>query len=213
MGLTVSEKEHFKKRVQSRVADLTADLKSKDPAWKRDLQKLAVEQLEEHFGVQELMQQLIKLRQKREQLDSKIAEVSQEIVSQMTGNKPEDLPTMADQQRAQNRYSYGNAELRDHFKRYPGEASKLMQDYSKRQLKALVAAHPVGAKLKELEELRMDFEDRITTAGTHNQLNAVWQEIQERLGVFVEETGRLPRRVSTARAEREQEEREAAAKA
>lgn len=199
MGLTITEKEHFNKRVKDRVSLLTDQIKASDPTWKRDLQSQAIEFVEEQFGVQADMGLLEKLRDEQVSLATRVTDVERRIVATMRGLHPADCPI--DDNRNVGGYRYNSpSEIPKTFQRYPGDAQKYMQAYCKYHLKQLKAAHPIGAQLEKLDDLRIDFEDEIAAAGSHKQLQDVWAKIKEKLGIFDADEKRQPRKVSTARA-------------
>jgi len=204
MGLTITEKDHFKQRLTARVEELSDILKSQDPAWRRDVQAAAIKLVEERFDVQGDMEDLMNLRQVASELRTEIAEKEQLIVSKMRGIAQEDLPAMSDQEgtnsRRQRYDSYANDDNDNDFQRYPGQAKKYMQALVKRRSSEMVAAHATGGKLQKLKKMCFEFEDQIATAGTHNQLAAVWENIKTKLDIFDKDTPRTPRKVTTTRA-------------
>lgn len=190
MGLTVAEKEHFKTRIDARVKELESQLFAVDSTWERDLQKKAVQHVESHFGINPDMAELSKLRDEFDRIQEKIAEKEREIVAKMRGLELADVsPTRTSY------YRPGN----DVFMRYPGDSAKIMQEHVEHVFRRFRRAHPIGERLDKLEDMRMEFHDAITTAGTHAQLAAVWNNVKEKLEIFESDDARQLRKVSTKR--------------
>ena len=58
MGMTVTEKEHFQKRLDERVTELKQEILHEDVNWRRELAKNAVEITEQHYGITEMLDEL-----------------------------------------------------------------------------------------------------------------------------------------------------------
>ena len=206
MGLTVSEKQHFRDRLDSRAQELRDQIQAEKPTWKRDLVVEAQRLIEEHFGVENMMVDLEDLREERDKLDTAIRELEGGVVEKMQGRKRADLPSADMQQSHVNRRNnyrrYHSNEDEGTFDRYPGTATNIMRDHCKRQLTALIREDPVGKKLKKLEDDVALFEDQIAGCGSHGQLQKIWSEIRGALDIFEldhDET-RASRKVDTTRA-------------
>ena len=52
MGLTVAEKDHFRKRLAARCKELRTKIEQTQPEWKRDCMEQATKVIEDHFGVE-----------------------------------------------------------------------------------------------------------------------------------------------------------------
>ena len=178
-------------------------MEGSDITWRRDIQSKAITYVEEQFETVPLMQELAELRQHRADVENDITQLSRVIIAKLRGVDPEDVPDMETLDRRRRNNYYGSRDdLCECFERYPGDASEIMFELAVDQRDAMINAHPTGAKLAELDELEMRCMDRITTCGTHRQMQEVWEDIQSQLNIFDEETEeqRRPRRVSTARA-------------
>lgn len=202
MAMTVTEKEHFQRRLDERVLELTGDILREDANWQREMVKDAIAVAEQHYGIQDQLVELKKWERRRRYVDHKITTLRQSIVSGMRGMKPEDISENAPQ-----RYGYGQRSVSvvepfttDDFRRYPDEAKNIMLSHADAAFKRMFKEHPIGKRLKALRDKAVDFKDRLVACATHAQLQQVWKDITNELNIITAETAdRQPRKVETAR--------------
>lgn len=194
MGLTATEKDYFRKRLNEEIEAAKTRTLATDPTWERDITKQAQEQVEKLFGVDKLMQKLEKLREAKREINAQIETVSAEIVSQMSGRSAEDV----------NRTSrYRNSD--DEFSRYPERAADYMRAHCQNEGYRLKDMHPVGKALRTLQNKQTEVLDQITIASSHKQLEQIWAAACKELQIFDGIEKRQPRKVETRRKKEENE--------
>lgn len=215
MALTVSEKDHFRKRIRESAKALADSINARELNWQRDLRKIAADQIKQELGLEELLNRREEIEARRETLHEKHQreeaqlkakqtnekvvlkdeqrDITNEIMSKLNGYEQDDsnVPTVQ-----QGIWSTRRVE----FTRYPGDSGTQVKQFIDMRFQALLHTHPLGQQLIALEKVRAEAEDAITTAGTHKQLHDVWEGIKEQLQI-VEKGGesRQPRKVKTER--------------
>lgn len=211
MGLTVSEKDHFKVRLNERVLELTGEILSGDQSWQRELTKQAVELTEQHYGLTEQLAELKKWNKRARAVARRVERIKTDIVAQARGMKPEHIEVTSTRHDSYG-YRYQPNLMPtpalpepftdDDFKHYPGDSRLIIREHAQAEFKRMAREHTVGKRIAKLKEKAQEFQDRLVAAATHAQLQTTWKEITEEFNMLMEQTKeRQPRKVETARNE------------
>jgi hypothetical protein len=198
--MTVTEKEHFKARLNEKVQELINELTAENPTWHRDVVKEAVERSEQHFNISDKLKELDSVRATHASLEEHISQLETEIVATMRGLAPEDTTPTSTPYRYSTRPDPAPPFVSGDFERYPHDAKQLMQSYVSLQFEQLAKVHPHGKRIHELKEKANTFKDMLLMAGTPAQLQQTWKEIINEFNIIAADTGeRRLRKVETAR--------------
>lgn len=196
MGLTVTEKEHFKDQLTSRVDQLISNIKGENATWERDLLSKATTLTEDRFVVVKLMHTLSELKSRRDNLNNLIEETKNALVLRIVGQQADDAPSD----------EYGRCSAGEHYQRYPRAVRPAMRAQVDYELSKLKEAHPIGQRIIWLQEMRRDYMDKLNMAGSHKQLQEVWAGVLAHL-VEVEPGQRNSRNVRIRDADGQKETR------
>lgn len=209
MGLTVTEKEHFKNRLRSRVKERMAAVRGDNPKWERDLRQQAVELTAQRFDVEKDLATLEKYHNQVDALNDKIATLERAVCTKITGLKSTDIDADGPSRPAYYRNRYGvqredspNDDIMDgigQYARYPRGIQDAVKAQVKHEFLRLRDLHPIGRRINELRTQRQEFEDRITACANHRALQELWAEACAAVEMPVDDGGRQPRGVHTDR--------------
>jgi len=208
MSITVTDKEHFQRRLSERAADLNAEILASDATWQKELVTQAVERAEAYYNMEELLAKKQLWERRSARAATRLRQTEVEIVAHVRGLRPENVG-------APDNYTYyGRNSIRladgpvpmpipfndDDFNRYPTDAQKIIRLTAEAEFKSLLHMHPIGQRLMKLREQYITFQDRLVACATHTQLSMVWKELQEAFDIVMQETqSRQLRKVSTVR--------------
>jgi uncharacterized protein YdcH (DUF465 family) len=205
MAMTVTEKDHFQKRLAERTKELTEDILNADTSWQRELVKEAVKLTEQHYHIQDKLEELKTWERRQTRVQRKLDEIRHEIVGAVRGMKPEHV---SDEDTHRSYYGgppphSDSVFLDSDFAVYPGATKRIMQNHAENVYKQLLREHAVGKRLAELKRVSADFKDRLVACANHVQLSQVWKEVDEAFNIVIEETtrDRQLRKVVTTRNE------------
>jgi len=169
MGLTVAEKDHFRKQLQSRTDQLIENLKGGNPTWERDLVAQAELKAEEVLNTRELLDQLAALEVQRVAIVETASRLTNDLTERITGMQAGNVPTS-------HRHRYGEPE---DYMQYPDAARDAFRGQVKYEREMLMLAHPIGAEIVRIRDLCRDHTNAISMAGSHKQLQEAWAKVLE----------------------------------
>jgi len=187
------------------VSELRDQIRAEQPTWERDLTAAAQKLIEEHFEVQPLMEQLQVLRETQASLTNNIDELVAKSVSQITGRARDDLPSREHARRT-DRYISNNDDDKG-FARYPAGVRFTIRKHCEQMTLLLMNAHPIGRRIKDLQDQSDTFQDNIAACGSHTQLQEIWSEVKGALDIIELDAfeTREKRKIDLTRADRKKE--------
>ena len=203
MGMTVSEKDHFKQRLAEQVRELSNRIGNNGGNWRAELCKQALQQAEEYYSVNAKLAMLKTWQRRQHRVERRITRLQRQIVAEMRGL----LPAHVSNNSIRERYSYGGRSqedrerapfLDDDFVNYPGDSRSMIKEMAEYKYKQLFEAHPIGQQLTQLKQRAAILEDQLVAAATHTQLQQVWKDAANQFNIIMTETAeRQSRKVST----------------
>jgi hypothetical protein len=209
MSMTVTEKEHFQRRLFERAHELHDEILEADHKWQRELAGQAVALAEEHYDIKARLEELDHERKILATASENISRIKDEITAHMRGLKPEHVSGAAKNDNSYYRYSNNNDPVMlpdpftdEDFKKYPTNGRRILRGHAEFLFKQLLKSHPEGQRLVKLREQYQDFKDRLVGVSNHTQLAQVWQDVAAAFTIIMEETKeRQLRKIDTTRSE------------
>src|SRR5689334_18460455 len=162
MGLTVTEKEHWKERIERRINKRIESIWASDPNLKERIDKESRQRALESLKLAELEQETEKIEEQKKQLDIREAQLARQKLAIVRG-----VPADA----VDNGYTYHA----DH------EVEQAVARRSKVFEQQLLAAHTVGQEIVKLQEEKENLLDTIWLATSPAQLKMLWTKVAELL--------------------------------
>jgi len=196
MGLTQTEKDHFKTRLLKHSHAIRDRLNGANPTWKRDIVAKAQKQAENRLDLAELMGKLEQARTDVAFANAKVDSIEGKLLERATGRKAPDVDTRDEP------LPYHARNSTD-FPNYPGGARTVLRAQCKHEEMLLTREHAIGKQLHDLQVKTDKFVDQIALCPTHIKLETLWTEITNSLELLeAAPTARKPRGVRTNRAKR-----------
>jgi len=166
MGLTVTEREHWKDRIAKRIDKaIVATYSEEEPQLLQRVKDEAKRQAVAKLGLSELMEQRNQLLEEIGRLEKKRDDVTKRVASQVTGRPVN--------------------EVRPHhyrgFEAIPREVEEAVEEAAASIEERLLAEHPLGSRVLQLRQEKEELLDTVWLATSGRQIKELWTSVSERL--------------------------------
>ena len=158
MALSVTEKQHWKERIDEKIKRRIDSLKSRNAAYFAETESAAKQSATEELGIHSSIETVKSMEQKIEKLEGETKERLSQVIEKITGKRPDSYFA---------RMSTVDSELKPHIERCLNE---------------LLAADPRGQEVLKLESEREQLLDTIWLATSSRQVRDMWAEVLKLLG-------------------------------
>ncbi len=158
--LTVTEKEHWKERIECRFNKAIDDLTSQQPTLLRTIEQEAEAKAHEQLGTDELQASLAKIEAKRQSLDAEEVLAKANICELVLGKEL----------RRNNEYSLHR------------EFESVLKKHRERLETTLLAESDIGQRILAIRAEKESLLDTIWLATSNTQVRDLWSRVSEVLG-------------------------------
>lgn len=158
MALSVTEKQHWKERIDEKIKRRIEALKSRNAAFFAEAETSAKQAAQEELGIHSELKDIKSMERKVEKLEVEIKERLSNAIQRITGKQPDSYFA---------RMSTVDSELKPHIQRC---------------LNDLLAADPRGQEVLKLESEREQLLDTIWLATSPRQVRDMWAQVLKLLG-------------------------------
>ena len=165
MGLTVTEKGHWKDRIARRIDKKVEAIKVREPNYMDRVQKQARQRALQSLGLTELQTELDSIAQQKEALEKREERVEKEMLAKVQG-----VPV--EQVEAHGRYCVS----------MDPEVARAIDCRQAVHQDELLAEHPLGQEILKLQHEKEELLDTVWLATSGTQIKQLWTKVAELLG-------------------------------
>jgi hypothetical protein len=164
MGLTVTEKGHWKDRIARRIDKRIEAVKAREPNYMERVQKQARERALQSLGLIELQTELDTIAEQKEALEKRAERVEKEMLAKVQGVPVEQVD---------GRRYYGSMDP---------EVARAIESRQAVHQDELLAEHPLGQEILKLQYEKEELLDTVWLATSGTQIKQLWTKVAELLG-------------------------------
>lgn len=158
MSLTITEKNHWKERIEGKIDRKIERLEASDPDLFRDVKKAAREKVLNDRDVVSDYRDLVSLDEKINQLEAELTKIADDLYEQLSGEK----------------MRWGKPSL--------DSVDGALDKQSKHFEEDLLKEHNLGAEILKLREEKESLLDTVWLATSNRQIKDLWTQVSELLG-------------------------------
>lgn len=157
MAISISEKQHWKERIEKKIKQRIHALKSQNPALFTEAEVVARTTAIDSLGIGDDLDQIEKLKSKIETLETQKKEKCISIIGRLSGE-----PAM--------RGYYSDYEFRNSL-------DNLLKTHIQKKLDDFLQASPLGREVAKLESEKENLMDTIWLATSSRQMSDMWTKV------------------------------------
>ena len=162
-GLTVTEKEHWKKRIARRIDKRIEAITAEDPNFFERIERDARQRALESLDLAEYQKELDEIKQQTKTLEEREKQLHKKMLAKVRGIGADDLD---------NYYSY----------RHDSEVDNAVKRRKVVHKDELLAESQLGQQVLHLRQERDELQDVVWLATSPKQVKALWEKVAELLG-------------------------------
>lgn len=161
-GLTVTEKEHWKERIERRIDKRIESIWAGDPNLKERIDEQARQKALESLKLAELQRETEEIEQQKQQLEKRKQQITQKMLATIRGVPVESVD------------DFNHYHVDREVEAAVGRRQKVFEE-------ELLAAHEVGREIVLLRQEKENLLDTIWLATSPSQLKTLWTKVAELL--------------------------------
>ncbi len=162
-GLTVTEKEHWKKRIARRIEKRIEAITAGDPNFFERIDRDARQRALESLGLAEYQTELDEIERQKETLEKGEKRLHKAMLAKIRGVEPDDLDDF---------FSY----------RRDSEVDNAVKRRKAVHEDELLAESELGQQVLRLRQEKDELQDVVWLASSPKQIKALWEKVAELLG-------------------------------
>ena len=161
-GLTVTEKEHWKKRIARRIDKWIEAITAGDPNFFERLERNARQRALDSLGLAEYQAELDEIEQQSKALEKREKQLHKKMLAKVRG--------------------IGTDDLDDYAYRYDSEVDRAIKRRKAVHKDELLAETELGQQVLRLRQEKDELQDVVWLATSPKQVKALWEKVAELLG-------------------------------
>lgn len=157
MAISISEKQHWKERIEKKIKLRIHSLKSQDPALFKEAEVVARTTAIDSLGISDDLDQIEQLKSQIETLENQKRDKGVSIIERLSGE-----PAM--------KGYYSEYEFRNSL-------DNLLKTHIQKKLKDFLQASPLGREVAKLESEKENLMDTIWLATSSRQMSDMWTKV------------------------------------